>query len=449
LDAMRTDEATSLVGFNLPEGESSGLQRLAQRLGEWPLLLKLVNATLRYRVHDLQQPFAEAITSVNVLLDECGLLAFDQDNATERHQAVAKTLEASLQMLDEGGRQRYFELAIFPEDVNIPLATLEKLWSAAGYKPIHTEKLCEKLHKLSLLLQFDLSDRTIRLHDVMRQYLVQKIGADLPKLHGRFLKIYRFSSHSKWVDLPLDESHLWHHLAYHLVQSNQTETLRQLLLDYNWLKHKLAVCEVNELLTDYDLLPEDRELRLVQNALRLSANQLTRDRQQLPAHLVGRLIGQTSPRIRSFLAHVTKNAQRPWLRPLMPSLAPPEGPLLRTLEGHTDRVYRVAITPDGKHIVSASGDNTIKVWDLISGQMLRTLTGYGSWINGIALTLDGHLAVSASSDFSIKVWNVTIGKAITTFGGGSAMQCCAVSLDGCTIVGGDRVGRVHVLRVEA
>lgn len=93
LDAMRPDKVTSLLGFNLSEGESSGLQRLAQRLSEWPLLLKLVNATLHYRVHDLQQSFAPAIAYVNAALNECGLIAFDQDNATERNQAVAKTLE--------------------------------------------------------------------------------------------------------------------------------------------------------------------------------------------------------------------------------------------------------------------------------------------------------------------------------------------------------------------
>lgn len=107
LDAMRPDEATSLLGFNLPESENSGLQHLAQRLGEWPLLLKLVNATLRYRVHDFQQPFPAALAYVNTALDECGLMAFDHDNATERHQAVAKTLEVSLLMLDEGGHYGY------------------------------------------------------------------------------------------------------------------------------------------------------------------------------------------------------------------------------------------------------------------------------------------------------------------------------------------------------
>jgi GTPase SAR1 family protein len=344
LDAMRPDEATSLLGFNLSEGENSGLQHLAQRLGEWPLLLKLVNATLRYRVHDLQQPFAAAIAYVNAALDECGLIAFDQDNATERHQAVAKTLEVSLQMLDERGRQRYFELAIFPEDVNIPLATLEKLWSTAGYKPIHTEKLCEKLHKLSLLLHFDLSDRTIRLHDVMRQYLVQKIGADLPKLHARFLDTYRSSPHTKWADLSPDEPYLWHHLAHHLYQSGQAETLHRLLFDYDWLANKLAVCKVDSLLSDYNFFPEDRELRLVQNAVRLSANQLSRDCYQLPAHLHGRLLGEKAPAIHDLIKNAAQKAAKPWLRPCVASLTIPDRLLQHALIGHHRSVTAVALT---------------------------------------------------------------------------------------------------------
>ncbi|MCI0695865.1 NB-ARC domain-containing protein [candidate division KSB1 bacterium] len=432
LDAMRTDEATSLLGFNLPESEVLALQRLAQRLGEWPLLLKLVNATLRYHVYDLQQSFAAAIAYVNAALDECGLIAFDQDNATERHQAVAKTLEVSLQMLAEGERQHYFELAIFPEDVNIPLATLEKLWAAAGYKPIHTEKLCEKLHKLSLLLHFDLSDRTIRLHDVMRQYLVQKIGAELPKLHAQFLYAYRSTtSMQTWANLPADEPYLWRHLAYHLIKSGQPQTLHDLLWDYDWLHNKLAVSEINALLADYDFFPEDRELRLVQSALRLSANQLTRDRQQLPSHLLGRLLGQTSPDTQSLLAQATKKAKRPWLRPLTPSLTTPGGPLLRTLEGHSKYVNAVAITPDGKYAVSASSDKTLKVWDLTSGQTLRTLEGHSDEVNSVAITPNGEYAVSASKDKTLKVWDLTSGQVLRTLVGHiSAVYAVAITPDG-------------------
>jgi len=431
LDAMRPDEAMSLLGFDLPEGENSGLQRLAQRLGEWPLLLKLVNATLRYRVDDLQQSFAAAIAYVNAALDECGLIAFDQDNATERHQAVAKTLEVGLQMLDEAAQQHYFELAIFPEDVNIPLATLDKLWSAAGYKPIHTEKLCEKLHKLSLLLHFDLSDRTIRLHDVMRQYLVQKIGADLPKLHARFLDTYRTSPHTKWADMSLDEHYLWRHLAYHLMQSDQVETLRALLLDYDWLHNKLRVCEVNALMADYNFFPENEDLQLIHSALRLSAHVLSHDREQLPSQLCGHLLGVQSSNIQALLEKVINQTTKPWLRPLFPSLTLAGGPLLRTIEGHCGLSDSVAITADGKRAVSPSFDNILEVWNLDTGECHYTLKGHCGWVNSVAITVDDKLAVSASDDKTLKVWNLETGKCRRTLEGHRDRVCAvAISADG-------------------
>lgn len=44
--------------------------------------------------------------------------------------------------------------------------------------------------------------------------------------------------------------------------------------------------------------------------------------------------------------------------------------------GHTDEVFSVTITPDGKYIVSGSWDNTIKVWRTKDGKLIRTLKGH-------------------------------------------------------------------------
>ena len=51
---------------------------------------------------------------------------------------------------------------------------------------------------------------------------------------------------------------------------------------------------------------------------------------------------------------------------------------------------------DGRLAVSASDDQTLKVWDLDSGRELRTLQGHTGWVHGVALSGDGRLAVSAS-----------------------------------------------------
>jgi hypothetical protein len=58
---------------------------------------------------------------------------------------------------------------------------------------------------------------------------------------------------------------------------------------------------------------------------------------------------------------------------------------LTTLEGHAHRVTGCAVTPDGRRMVSASWDSTLKVWDLESGKCLHTLYGAGAY-NSVAVT---------------------------------------------------------------
>ena len=82
---------------------------------------------------------------------------------------------------------------------------------------------------------------------------------------------------------------------------------------------------------------------------------------------------------------------------------------IKTLEGHTDRVYSLAVTPDGKNIVSGSRDNTIKIWDIQNGECIRTLKGHTDAVHSV-ITQDGKTIISRSRDNTIKTWDIQSGE---------------------------------------
>jgi WD40 repeat protein len=89
-------------------------------------------------------------------------------------------------------------------------------------------------------------------------------------------------------------------------------------------------------------------------------------------------------------------------------------PELRTLTGHTDEVYRVAYSPDGRRLATASQDATVKIWDTATGGLLRTLPGaarVGFW--GLAFSPDGT-RLAASDQFTVRVWDAASGVNLVT-----------------------------------
>ena len=118
---------------------------------------------------------------------------------------------------------------------------------------------------------------------------------------------------------------------------------------------------------------------------------------------------------------------------------------MRTLEGHFEGVEGVAVTPDGRFAISASMDDTLKVWELSTGQAIRTLEGHIGRVSGVAVTPDGRFAVSASWDGNLKVWELSTGQTVLTLGTHAPFRCCAVTPNGKTFLAGDTVGGMHIL----
>ena len=123
--------------------------------------------------------------------------------------------------------------------------------------------------------------------------------------------------------------------------------------------------------------------------------------------------------------------------------------LANTLTGHTQQVNSVAISSNGQTLVSGSGDNTIKIWNLTTGKLKTTLTGHTQPVDSVAISPDGQTLVSGSYDHTIKIWNLKTGKLKSTLTGHTqTVNSIAISPDGQTLVSGsyDRTIKIWNLK---
>jgi WD40 repeat protein len=76
------------------------------------------------------------------------------------------------------------------------------------------------------------------------------------------------------------------------------------------------------------------------------------------------------------------------------------------LKGHSSVVWSVAFSPDGKRLASGSQDNTIKLWDTVTGKELLTLKGHSRMVDSVAFSPDGkRLASAEGQGGKIKLWD--------------------------------------------
>src|SRR2546423_344934 len=84
---------------------------------------------------------------------------------------------------------------------------------------------------------------------------------------------------------------------------------------------------------------------------------------------------------------------------------PPGLTLRHTLQGHSQEITRIAWSPVGDILASASHDKTIRLWDAQAGQLLHILEGHSDAVYSVAWSPDGHILASGSHDKTIRLWD--------------------------------------------
>ena len=127
----------------------------------------------------------------------------------------------------------------------------------------------------------------------------------------------------------------------------------------------------------------------------------------------------------------------------------------KTLTGHTNRVNSVAFSPDGKTLASGSLDGSIYLWDVTRGELKQKLANqnlmrlptnmYPPYNHSVSFSGDGQMLASGGPDNTIRLWDVVTGEQKQTLiGHASRVYCISFSPDSATLVSGHRDGTIRL-----
>ncbi|NET26804.1 DnaJ domain-containing protein [Okeania sp. SIO1I7] len=121
------------------------------------------------------------------------------------------------------------------------------------------------------------------------------------------------------------------------------------------------------------------------------------------------------------------------------------GKLKRIFNGHQDKVWAVALSSDGKTMASGSADKTIRLWNINSYQPPRILQQHSGWVTSLVFHPTGKILASGSTDFTVKLWNLETDCLVCTLVGHSEpIFSIAISGNGKMLASGSQDGTVKI-----
>ncbi|WP_447600475.1 NB-ARC domain-containing protein [Nitrospira sp. Nam80] len=463
-------------------------QEVAEHCGRIPLALALAGARVRDGMawEDLRDALAR------------GHLEF----LDHPYGSIFKSMRCSVDALPPDARRRYLELAIFPEDTVIPERTVHKLWhQTGGLDAIQVKSLLNTYERKGLVYTGQ-GQREVSLifHDLQQDFL-RLIVEDLPNLHAQFLQAYRDDlsngttrTPSSWSQLPAEDQYMWSYLAYHLIEAGCSDELRQVVEDVHYLAKKIYLFKAFSVERDLEMAISSTggvAIEALGRNLAQSGHLLTgfSRSEDVLRTLYMRLRDDSA--LTSIADRFESSVDIPFLKPLWPMPDRPHSSLIRTLEGHTDRVKCCTFDPAGKSIVSGCLDGTFQVWDADTGTLLRTLkddSNFRDWAcdpggrSIVCATYDGMLVlrntvsctavhrikgdrghaescalhpncttiVSGAKDGSLRLWDAASGEVLHSFEAHkTSIWCCAVDPQGKWLVSGAYDGTLRLWDVSS
>ena len=151
---------------------------------------------------------------------------------------------------------------------------------------------------------------------------------------------------------------------------------------------------------------------------------------------------------------------RQWLSPLMDGISSPgcQIPLSKfgiwpsvricVFEGHKSKINTVLFSPDGRKIISASNDTTLRLWDLATGAG-HVLGNHDGGVHAVSFFPNGRHVISASSDRSLRLWDtlLTSSPGLARLDGDGRLDSPTLSPNGKFLIAGDALGRVHLIDI--